>query len=226
MSTTTTTVAPSAVSRSGSAPRTRTLLACGIASGPLFLATAALQATFRDGFDLARHPLSLLSLGAHGWIQIANFIMAGVLSLAYAFGLRRSLHVGPGHVWAPRLIGVYGVGLIVAGVFVADPSLGFPVGTPEGATAQLSWHAMLHGVGTMLAFPPLIAACFVLARRYATQQRRGWAAYSAATGLSAVLLTGWPSQEEISIRLAVAAAVTFAWVSVTGTDLLRRTPSN
>ena len=35
------------------------------------------QAFTRDGFDLRRHPISLLSLGEFGWIQVANFVVCG-----------------------------------------------------------------------------------------------------------------------------------------------------
>jgi hypothetical protein len=51
--------------------RTR-LLMCGIVAGPLFLAVWFVHAVTREGFDLTRHPMSLLSLGDLGWIQIAN----------------------------------------------------------------------------------------------------------------------------------------------------------
>ena len=44
--------------------KTRRLLACGIVAGPLFLVVALVQALTRDGFDLSRHPISLLSLGS------------------------------------------------------------------------------------------------------------------------------------------------------------------
>jgi hypothetical protein len=47
---------------------TRTLLACGVAAGPLFTGVSLLQVLARDGFDLGRHPLSLLSLGDAGWV--------------------------------------------------------------------------------------------------------------------------------------------------------------
>jgi hypothetical protein len=55
-------------------PSTRTaqLLACGIVAGPLFLAVALIQAFTRDGYDLSRHPISLLTLGELGWIQITG----------------------------------------------------------------------------------------------------------------------------------------------------------
>jgi hypothetical protein len=44
----------------------RTLLACGVAAGPLFIVVALVQMVARDGFDPARYPLSLLSNGDLG----------------------------------------------------------------------------------------------------------------------------------------------------------------
>jgi hypothetical protein len=55
----------------------------------LFVAVSLGQAFTRSGFDLTRHPLSLLSNGALGWLQITNFVVTGVLTLAGAVGLRR-----------------------------------------------------------------------------------------------------------------------------------------
>ena len=63
--------------------------------------------------------------------------------IAFAVGLRRALTPGVGARWAPRLVAVYGAGLVAAGVFRADPALGFPVGTPDGPE-PVSWHGMLH----------------------------------------------------------------------------------
>ena len=57
----------------------RKLLYCGIIAGPLFIAASLIQAFTRTGFDLARHPLSLLSLGSLGWLQIINFVVSGIL---------------------------------------------------------------------------------------------------------------------------------------------------
>lgn len=92
----------------------RTLIACGLPAGLLSPLLVSLQAWLREGFDLAVHPLSLLSLGEHGWIQIANFIVSGLLFLAFATGLKRSFVTGPGRVWGPRLLGFYGMVLIAA----------------------------------------------------------------------------------------------------------------
>lgn len=66
----------------------RNLLVCGLIAGPLFVAASLGQEFTRNGFDLARHPISLLSLGSAGWIQIANFVVSGVLYVLGAVGLR------------------------------------------------------------------------------------------------------------------------------------------
>jgi hypothetical membrane protein len=201
---------------------TPTLLACGVAAGPLFLGVALLQVLTRDGFDLRRHPLSLLSLGDLGWVQIANFVVSGLLALAFAVGARRVLHPGRAGVWGPRLLGLYGVGLVAGGVFVADPGAGFPPGAPEGAPEQLSWHGALHAVAPPLAFLSLIVACLVIARRFAGAGERGWAAYSVATAVSCLALTTWPDLDGLSWRLALAMVVAWAWVLATAMKWIRR----
>jgi hypothetical protein len=204
--------------------QTRALLACGVVAGPLFLAVALLQALSRDGFDLSRHPLSLLSLGELGWIQIANFVVAGLLSVAFAVGLRRVLQPGRGGRWGPLLVGAYGVGLIMGGVFVTDAGAGFPPGAPAGAPEQLSWHGVLHAIAPVLAFLSLIAACFVLARRFAGLGQRGWATYCVATGVALLGLLAWPDQDTVIAQLAVAIVLGWAWLSVLAARLLRGLP--
>jgi hypothetical membrane protein len=204
--------------------RTRALLACGVVAGPLFLAVAVLQALTRDGFDLSRHPLSLLSMGELGWIQIANFVVAGLLSVAFAVGLRRVLQPGRGGRWGPLLVGAYGVGLIMGGVFVTDAGAGFPPGAPAGAPEQLSWRGVLHAIAPVLAFLSLILACFVLARRFAGLGQRGWATYCVATGVALLGLLAWPDQDTVIVQLAAAIMLAWAWLSVLAARLLRGLP--
>jgi Protein of unknown function (DUF998) len=199
---------------------TRALLACGVVAGPLYVVVALLQVLFRDGFDLGRHPLSLLSLGDLGWIQITNFVVGGLLAVGFAVGLRRVLHPGRGGTWAPLLVGGYGLGLIAGGVFVADPALGFPPGTPDGIPDQFSWHGLLHAFAPPLASLSLIVACFVLVRRFAGLGHRRWATYSAATGVACLALSAWPNQDTVSVRLALAVVIGWAWMSVLAARLL------
>jgi Protein of unknown function (DUF998) len=199
---------------------TRTLLTFGLVAGPLFTLVALVQVLTRDGFDLGQHPLSLLSLGDLGWIQITNFVVSGLLTVGFAVGVRRVLDGGRGAIWGPRLLALYGVGLVAGGVFVADPALGFPPGTPDGIPEQFSWHAILHAIAPPLAFLALIAACFVFVRRFAGLGQRGWAAYGAATGVACLALGAWPGQDGVSVRLALAQAVAWAWIFVLAARLL------
>jgi hypothetical protein len=213
-------VDPAASSIAGT---TRRLLVCGIVAGPLFVVVVALQVLLRDGFDLSRHPISLLSLGSAGWVQIANFVVSGALALAAAVGLRRALGEGPRTTWGPRLIGVYGVGLIAGGVFLADPAFGFPPGTPPGMPDEFSWHGIVHAVAPPLAFLALLVACFVFARRFAALGRRGWVAYSFGTALVVIALLAVPGQDGASVALAAATVPAWAWLSALSASTMAST---
>ena len=205
-------------------PETARLLACGVVAGPLFLAVLMIQAFTREGFDLSRHPLSLLSLGDLGWIQIANFVVTGALLVACAIGMRRVLRPGRSGTWAPRLVGAFGVGLIVAGVFTTDPGAGFPPGAPAGAPEQISWHGILHEVGSGLAFLGMIVGCLVFARRFAAVKRRGWVAACVATAAAVLVLASWPDTDGVSVRLVIASAILFGFVAATAARLMRGLP--
>ncbi len=161
---------------------TRLLLICGLIAGPFYIVVGLIQALTRPGFNILRHDLSLLANGGLGWIQITNFVVTGLLVVAFAIGLRRALPAGPGRIWGPILLGIYGIGLIAAGFFTADPAFGFPPGTSASAHT-ISWHGLLHIITAGIGFLGLIAACFVLVRRFTSQKQRGWAAYSLATGV-------------------------------------------
>ena len=121
--------------------KTKTLLACGVIGGPLFVATFLVEGATRAGYDPLRHPVSSLALGDSGWTQTANFIVTGLLTLAFAAGLRLALRPPEGSTWGPLLIGVWAVGLLGAGIFVTDPVSGYPPGRPDRAV-QYSWHAL------------------------------------------------------------------------------------
>jgi hypothetical protein len=196
---------------------TRALLGCGIAAGPVFVLVSAAQVLTREGFDLGRHPISLLALGELGWIQVANFVVAGLLAVAGAVGMRRVLHPGRAGTWGPLLVGAFGVGLALGGVFPTDPYLGFPPGAT--APASRSWHALVHDLAPGLALDAVIIATAVFARRFAECRRHGWTLHGLATGAAVLVLSFWPSLDGISVRLAVAVMLAFAWVSAISTML-------
>lgn len=153
---------------------TSPFLIAGIVAGPLFAVVALAHAFMREGFNVVRHPASLLSLGDLGWIQIANFVITGALFVACAIGLKRVLRDGIGRKWVPRLLAVYGIALVIGGLFTADPGLGFPPGAPEGPATEMSWHGAIHAFAPILGFASLVAALIILARRFGSQGMRGW----------------------------------------------------
>jgi hypothetical membrane protein len=200
---------------------TRAMLACGVIAGPAFVAIATAQILTRDGFDLRRHPVSLLSVGEHGWIQITNFVLAGVLSILFSIGVARVLTDGPGSRWGPRLLAVFGAGLVVGGIFPADPALGFPAGAPEGVPEHLTTHALIHAFAPPVSFLALIGACLVIARRFATQGLRHAALLTRIVAAVCFVLSV-PVGPGFSIRLFAAVALGFAWIAGYAVYLRRR----
>ncbi len=208
---------------------TRSLLTCSVIAGPLYVALGLLQMLVRPGYDPARHDLSLLSNGPLGWIQIANFLLTGLLVIAGAVGMRRELRGGRGGTWGPFLLGIYGLGLIAAGFFVADPMNGFPPGTPAGPPVHPTLHGTLHIFAGAIGFLGLIGACFVFARRLAAQKARGWAIFSVLTGVIFFaaffgIAAGSQGQGAVLtfVTLAFTAAVLLAWVWISALSLRLR----
>lgn len=204
---------------------TRSLLGYGVLAGPLYVVIVLAQALFRPGFDLTRDDASLLSNAALGWIQIANFIVTGAMVIACAIGVQRALKDGPAATWAPRLLGLYGAGLIAAGIFVADPMNGFPAGAPAGRPASMSLHGTLHIAAAGIAFLCLIVACFVLARRFAAHGQRRWAVGSRLTGV--LFLVGFggvasgSSSPVVVLSFWVALLVVWGWLAGLSLHLYR-----
>lgn len=187
------------------------LLRAGVWAGPAYVAVGILQMLFREGFDIRKHELSLMSIGPYGWVQIANFLATGIMVIACAIGLRGALRGSKGGTWGPLLLGGYGLGLIGAGIFVADPASGFPVGMASSNT--MSWHGLLHFMTGGIGFLCLIGACLVFARRFGAVGSRGWAVYSAATGvLFFAAFAGIASGSKIMwLNLAFTGAVLLGW---------------
>jgi len=134
-----------------------------------------------------RHAISSLSVGELGWIQIVTFVITGSLILAFSVELRRMLRQPSGSVWGPLLIGLVGIGLIGAGIFVTDPLNGYPAGTPVIPTVRTT-HGILHDLFGIPFFLGLPITCFVFARFFtrqgeARQGKRSWAWYSLLSGI-------------------------------------------
>jgi hypothetical membrane protein len=157
----------------------RVLLVLG-ASGPvIFIACYLANGAVQPGYSSWHDTISTLSLARYGWIQMADFMIYGVLTLCFAEGLRR---LGAVRGWGFGLLVTAGLGLLVIGPFRTDPVLGFPVGDPTVTTGVGTLHSMTSLV-VFLAFP---AAVLVTGRH----SSRRWAAWSVTVGVLSLLAVG------------------------------------
>jgi hypothetical protein len=201
-------------------PLTWTLVSCGALAGPLFLGTAIVQGLTRAGFDLAHQPISFLSLGGLGWIQRTNFVLAGLLTVAFAIGIRRLLRGQPGRRLAPLALGGVGLGLIIAGAFAPDPGFGYLPGTPDGAPTHTTYHSTLHGVGFSLSFICFALACFAFARESARQGNRLSVVATTIAVIVALAVALAPGNSTAAVRDLVAAGILWGWIGAQSLRLL------
>ncbi len=161
---------------------TRLLLTGGAIGGPLFIAVFTVEGARREGYDPLREPVSALALGERGWVQRANFLATGMLMLACSRGLGRLPADHPAASrWGARLVGLYAIGLVGAGVFVTDP---VEYGAPEpGIAMGPNRRGMLHELFSLQVFAALGMAGLTYASRFARTRKPAWAVMSALTGV-------------------------------------------
>ena len=196
---------------------TRTRLSCGVVAGPFFLLIFAIQAFARSDFHFTRDEPSMLSVGPWGWIQIANFVIGGVLIIAGALGLPRALGTSKGRFWGPLLVGVFGFCQVGVGVFVTDP---------VRSTPSTTFHGTMHLVFGGAGFTALMAACFVFVRTFASLKQVKWAVFCAVTGLlflASFFSAANAGQNAVRIQwfLNLIFVLAWVWVSAVPFRLLR-----
>lgn len=214
------------------ARRLRRFLICGFAP-LLFLVVILVEGAVRPGYDPVNRWGSELSNGSWGWVQIANFIVTGLLTIVFAVGVRRALRDGPGSRAIAWLTGILGFGLIVAGVFVTDPNAGFPPGpTPPTAATVHGW---IHNLNLFPTWAALTAA--MLCAAYRAMFRREnlvWLMFSVAAGILTPV-TMYIAARHFSMDTLtgtghglwqrISFAVGFGWYAIFATQLLRATPT-
>ncbi|HEV8214251.1 MAG TPA: DUF998 domain-containing protein [Gemmatimonadaceae bacterium] len=203
----------------------RHLLRWGLVAGPFYLAVGLAQAFTREGFDFARHPLSVLANGSLGWIQTANFVLTGAMVIAAAVGFDRVLR--PGSRATGWFLGAFGASMIVASVFRADPMDGFPVGTPKGPPTSISRTGMVHFIAGAIGFVSLAISCLVAARAMSRLEARGLARLSLASGV--IILLGFFGGAALPfgspvLGIWIAVVVGWAWLAIASRRLATEYP--
>jgi hypothetical protein len=208
---------------------TDVLLGAGVLAGPLFVAVFMIEGATQFRYDPIRMPVSLLSTGEGGWIQVANFIVDGLLLLAFAVGLHRALgRRGTPATLAPLLLAIIALCVVGAGLFSTDPGAGYPWGVPP--PDEPSTHSVVHDAVSLVVFAVLPLASFVLARDFSRWSDRRWAIYSAITSLAlaigcVLLLIGFngiagPWREGGLIQ-RVWIVVGWGWIMLLASHMLR-----
>ena len=192
----------------------------------VFLIEDAVPAIRPPGYNPIRQPVSSLAIGPFGWIQVANFLVTGVLLLAFAVGRRPALRRYHGGFWAPVLLGLVAIGLIGArGAFTTDPLSGYPPGTPA-LPAGATTHGVLHEAFSAQCswdFPP--RAAWSATDCWIAPQMVGDSLGTAAVFLTGFVLVDLPSTPIWSVggflqRLTLIAGL--AWITTPALHLIRR----
>lgn len=215
-------------------PTTRFLLWNG-AIGPILFAMVFLIAgAFRQGYNPWRTTISTLSLSDYGWVQIANFHLFGLSTLAFAVGLKRVFKTGLASLSGPILFATVGIGLILAGIFVTDPFLGYPIASPAHLPDSL--HGTIHNLAALTVFIALPATCFVIGRRFARDPAwRTWSILSMVAGSLVLIFFTWfftsvtaaadarPGEEfHAGLLERITSLIGCLWMSALAFRLIRR----
>jgi hypothetical protein len=200
---------------------TKSLLGYGVLAGVVFESSIIAQGLTRHGFRISHHDASLLANGPLGWLQVTTFLLAGAMTIAAALGAHRAM----ASRWGPRLLGIYGAGLMAAGLLRADPADGFGPGAPAGRATHISWHGIGHLISASIGFLALIAACFVIARYFSRRGHLGMAIYSRVTGIAFLAgfagVTTGSSSSAIVLPFYAAVLAAFSWLAVVSVRLYR-----
>lgn len=203
---------------------TRSLLGYGVIAGPFFVTVGVVQGLVRDGFDFGRHPLSVLANGPGGWVQVANFLLTGLMVVAAAVGIARAMGKGRATSW---FVAIYGLSMIAAAFLRADPIDGFPPGTPEGMPTSISPTGLGHFVAGALGFMSLAVSALVASVAFSKRGVRWLSQLSLASGI-AVLLGFFGGQflgaSSVTLGIWFAVLVGWAWLAVVSAHLYRTTP--
>lgn len=150
----------------------------GIIGPILFTLTWVAQELFlTNGYSPIEHPVSALAAWPHGWVQNANFVVFGLLTLAFAAGLHRGLAPARFGFAGPALFAVTGLGALLAAVFPLRRDVAGVVYDPG-----------LHALAGALFFPVSALALVVISFRLAAD--RSWAHLAFPVRLAGILLIG------------------------------------
>jgi hypothetical membrane protein len=150
----------------------------GIIGPVLFTVTFIGQEAFRTGeYNPLAEPVSALEAGPNGWLQQVNFVVFGLLTIAFAVGLHLGLRRTKLGILGPALLFVSGIGLLLAA--------GFPL---KEDAAGVTYDPGGHIVAGLTFFLTSAVGLIVVASRLARDPRwQNLARYTLVAGLLSLL---------------------------------------
>jgi hypothetical membrane protein len=204
-------------------PAARRLLWATIAGIAIYIVLDIVAQLLPPHYSALRQAESDLGVGPYGWVMDVNFVVRGILSFAFVFGLYLAW---PKTAKLPRislaLVGAWGVGAFVLAVSPADVS------------GPATVHGTIHLIAAGLSF--LFLAVGVLGLSYAMPAESLWAsvrpyakALAVLTALALVVFfvgTGVPRIEHNLYGLLerVFLGLGLLWMLVVAIHLLRWKP--
>jgi hypothetical membrane protein len=154
------------------------LAVAGIVGPILFAVVALVQSLLRPEHSLVADPISALAAGPSGWVQDVNFLVFGLLMIAYAIGLHLGVRPTRWGVVGLAFLGLSGVGLVWAGLF------------PSADATGARWDdRVLHVVAFPVTFLGAGIGHIEMSRRMAEDPRwHSVATYALASGMAVLLL--------------------------------------
>ncbi len=133
----------------------RFLAICGIIAPIIFTIILMIASLLRPDYS---HLINFVSeLGAVGApyaiIQRINFVLTGILIVAFTFGLHRGIGDGKGSIIGPLLVAIFGLSSVMSGIFSTD--------TIQPGSFSDIMHSMSSAIGSVAA----IIAFFIISGR-------------------------------------------------------------
>ena len=208
---------------------TKLLLACGCAGCLFFIILFTIQGQLREAYSVLKFPISSLSIGEWGWIQVVNFLISGFLIFLFAIGFRRATPLLKNSLRTSRLIAAVGLGLFGAGLFSSDPIYGYPVNEPL-KLAQFTITGHLHDLCSIFVFVCLPIVCFKMLKRFKELNNKKWVIYTliSVSGMIICFVLAAIGFKQIPVIVNLAGVFQrlciifgFSWLSALSVYLIR-----
>ena len=152
---------------------------CGLIAPILFVSIFTIEGLFRENYSEMKNFISELSIGNRGWIQIANFLIFGILFFVFSIGLLQEFQKRRLSSTGPILFLILASCYFFSGPFVTDSGTIF--------TQQKSVHGIIHGVLGAVVFLLMAISCWTFLKLF--KKEKEFKSLKNVTLLFAIIIT-------------------------------------